>query len=413
MDCCQNVDKNEKPTDHVIEIYTRDKYKAPRKPIRAYYRIASDDRVKLPKYKSEDFELSKEAHIANYDPTTVANYMNNLCVKGSLSESIISSFRSGIFSKLFPITITYLAIYYLFNVFVVDAFLCTKANSTTSSDFHLALAPKNSTCNVEIIKKWKSVESDSSKVLTFFIGFYVSFMVKNWLQQVHLVPRLDFICICLDTFLWTDPTKHRDDVRIKGEMTARELRKTIIRYYLLSWTMCLSRISTRLNRAFKDAHAFNKKKLLLEREYYELNCGTGSDIWIEKWTTPLLWINKMTNDSDVQVTDSKFAKIKNLKEGIWVSLAHFRRDLDQLNRFNDYKVPPAIIQILTIAIYFFFVISIVSAQDIQDDKNQRNRLSPFVSFILDIPAFEMIKYLMLFGWLKTSADLQAPFGDDA
>ena len=82
------------------------------------------------------------------------------------------------------------------------------------------------------------------------------------------------------------------------DVTAKQFSDTIVRYFILSWTICLSRMSVRLNEEFKDELALNKKRLMLKREFDILSCGTGRDSWREKWSTPLAWVAKMVNDAN-------------------------------------------------------------------------------------------------------------------
>ena len=124
-----------------------------------------------------------------------------------------------------------------------------------------------------------------------------------------MVPRLDTLTIGVDTLLWVNPTKNQDEVKVKGEVTAQELRKTILRYCLLSWTMCLSRISASLKDKFKDAHVYNAKEILNQREYAQVKSENSNECWLEEWTTPLLWqMILMANDLD-NIKPGKMSKL--------------------------------------------------------------------------------------------------------
>ena len=188
---------------------------------------------------------------------------------------------------------------------------------------------------------------------------------------------------------------------------------TIMRYCFLSWTMCLSRFSSKLSSHFPHPYAYNKKKLLIKREFEELKRGTnnetGTDHWLEKWTMPLLWANKMANDLNDIKTITSDATIKDIKEGITTTLRRFQQSLSALNNFNKYPMPPTIIQILVIAIYAFLMLSILANQEVHDYSKATGSQIVWWS-ISDFPVFGLMKYLLLYGWLKTAADLQNPFG---
>ena len=384
--------------------------------IKYIFSITGENRVRREKLQDVDFTLPKDQHVAAYDPLIAAKYWNMTNRHHYLFRAVMSSFKNGICVNLLPVTILYLAIYYLVNILVVDNLLCTEP-SKTSSRIHLALAPSQMVCNKEILDSWIKQESDFSKVLTFFIGFFVSWSIRNWSSQVMLLPKMDRICIGLYTTLWVDPSLNEADVKIKGQLTAKTFRMTIARYHLLSMAMCLSRMCSDLKNSLNDPKTYNKKGLLLKREFDDLNCGTGSDSWIEKWTTPLLWVNKMVYDLGQDLKNSNCAKIKDIKDGVGKQLDGFRKDLESVHGFYEYRVPPTIINILTLAIYFFMLISAISGQNTYEneagvDKNAVITTSQQIIYIiLDFPFFSLVKYLMFFAWLKTAAELTSPFGN--
>merc|ERR1712136_338468 len=129
-------------------------------------------------------------------------------------------------------------------------------------------------------------------------------------------------------------------------------------------------MSVRLNEEFTDELALNRKRLMLKEEFDILNCGTGRDSWREQWSTPLSWVAKMVNDTQ-QANEAKSCKI--------------------------------------LAIYVFLIINVAAAQDMYTEDNTANF---FVKFFCDfLPWFALMKYIMLFGWLKVAADLAVPFGN--
>ena len=203
-------------------------------------------------------------------------------------------------------------------------------------------------------------------------------------------------------------------------MTANQLKKTIIRYYLLSWTMCLSRMSTALHKTFPNEGNYYNKGLLTEREFHGVRCRSASESWTEKWTTPLLWINKLANN--LSLIDSKVIKVKEIKEGLYKHLVEFTSRLEKLQNYNEYRMPRSIIRVLTMAIYVNLVLGAMAGQEftrvdaLEDSNGYYSR--PFrktldYSFIFyDFPMFALIKFLALFGWLKTATDLSCPFGSE-
>ena len=376
------------------------------KSIISLFMVNKIEKVKRSQLSGQDFALPQETHIARYDKEVVAKYWNHINAPETVFKEIISNFINGRWTKTAPIIVIYLVAYYLLNIFIVVPLLCTEA-STESTTVRLVLASKNKTCNTELIKQLSTTGAQFSEILTFLIGFFVSFSIRNWWEQVQSIPRLDGVCISLNSFLWVDKGWQRLR-RVKENAKVKGLCKTIIRYHLLSWTMCLSRISPKMNQKFKDVKAYNIKHLLTKREYDALKCVTGSDCWVEKWTMPLLWINKLTADIGKETNDSKFVQVTDFTElsNIFV---RFRHNLETLNSFNEYQLPDSCFRVLIFATYTFCFIEIICGQNIVET---RSTLSPLLTFIFDIPIFEIIKYTLLFGWLKTAAELRNPFGDD-
>ena len=72
-------------------------------------------------------------------------------------------------------------------------------------------------------------------------------------------------------------------------------------------------------------------------------------------------------------------------------------------------MPAPLVYILWAAIYVFLITNIVASQDMYSEHDATNF---FVKcFHGYLPWFSLIKYLMLFGWLKVAADLTVPFGN--
>ena len=182
-----------------------------------------------------------------------------------------------------------------------------------------------------------------------------------------------------------------------------------MRYCFLSWAMCLSRVSTQLSHYLNKgcAYKFNRKGLLVKREFDQLKFGSKDDSWLDNWSTPLIWANKLANDIELLPNYSSNAKIKDLKEGITTNLRKFTINLETLNSFNEYRTPPSITNILVIAIYFFLALCAISSHDIPKELRGTRTVT---EHFLDFPVFELVKFILLFGWLKTADDLQNPFG---
>ena len=368
--------------------------------------ITGEKRVNRRKMSEENFNLPEEHKVAHYDPALVARFWNSRNVTKSFWMTFGSQFFRGIYIKLLPVAIVYVVLYYVLNPFVFNKLICSPLSNNTENGFTLALFQSASTCDKENLEKWTGMEKDFTILLTFFIGCFVMITLISYFQQLRTVPQLDQILILFDNFSWANPTKNKmDAIKIRQEIMTKGIRKTIIRYYLLSWAMCLSRTSSKLMENLPDQFAFNRKKLLLKREYDALTCDGKGDIWREKWSAPLLWANKMVND-----LDQKETMLVDVKNAVEKTLSTFCQDLQNISYFNDYRMPKSLITLLTLSIYIFMIISVVAGQDLNSvEDNARNDI---FKFILDFPIFMLVKYLLLFGWLQVAVDLTVPYGKD-
>ena len=409
--------------------------------------VAPERKVKRPKFSAKDFELPEECWVAQYDPRLVAKYWNYRNLPRSLARTIADSFFKGIVVKLIPIAILFLFMYYVLNPFVFNTTLCTdnpsgnqtnlgrnptgmkQSNAANKGQSHgsptnkddgsyvkmalsvLTVNGHEAWCHKAKFMSWKKMEQNFTKVLTLFIGFLVSLSVRNWFLQVKMVPQLDSVLIQMDHFVWVDTSKNPNDFKVKMGLTPEEFRKTIIRYFLLSWTMCMSRMCGKMNEALGHHIAMNKKRLLLKREFEELSYPglgrTETFLWREKWSSPLSWVAKMANDGKLKNQDA--IKILDVKDAIGKSLNAYCDKLQQLNSFNQFRIPAPLLSLLTIAIYVFLVLSVISGQDMFPEPSHA---SPSMIIFFDFPWFAIAKYLLIFGWLKVATDLMVPFGNE-
>ena len=368
--------------------------------------ITSEKRVKRKKLIGKDFDLPEDQRIANYDPELVAKFWNARNVTKPFWIALGSLLVRGIYVKLLPVAMLYIILYYVLNTFVFDQFICNSSSNNTGNSFSFALASYGASCNENYFQKWITMEKDFTVVLTFFIGFLVMILLTNYFRQLSSIPQLDQLLIFFDNFDWGNPTKNKmEAIKVREEIITKGIRKTILRYYILAWAMCLSKMSRHLMSSLPDQFAFNRKKLLLKREYEILICGTSQGNWREKWSAPLLWITKLVN-----ALDQKETVPIDVKMAVGKTLSQFCKDLQNLCRFNDYRMPSSLIALLTLSIYVFLIISVVAAQNpLATEDTTRYGM---MKFILDIPIFMLVKYLMLFGWLQVATDLTVPFGKD-
>ena len=95
--------------------------------------------------------------------------------------------------------------------------------------------------------------------LTFLLGFYVSLVVKRWWEQYIKLPWPDEVA----TLLKAGITKEKEEDK-EGEN--QRIRRTVIRYLMLSYVLCLRRISSRVRREYSSMDSLVSSGLLRKDE---------------------------------------------------------------------------------------------------------------------------------------------------
>ena len=152
-------------------------------------------------------------------------------------------------------------------------------------------------------------------------------------------------------------------------------------------------------------------------EYEKLKTKTRQDLqqdgWKVKWTVPLIWVNAMLNEADTITKKDDFKykklfKIKELKE-ILKTTTEFQRRLQHVFEFNDNQLPDLIPQAINLGLWFWLLIGIYSSQGLV---NKECHVGIPLAIFINFPLLHLIKYMVMFGWLRAATYLQNPFGED-
>ena len=402
----------------------------------------------IPKSFKMQYSTIDDNKIANYNEDIIMKYWNSTVIKQTCGRRISQRLRHGIVSRAFPIISLFLLGHYGFfpllwtNICpIVDA---PEKNDTSVLeneeifDKTFQLGQKtvqivyqyfNSTkdnrlshfCTnfASINHVWIEKEYSMTRIVTMLIGFYVGFIVRTWWQQVRVFPSIDSLCMAMESFICVDSGIDEDAVGMEVGtkcISIKQFKKDIARLFLLSWTMCLCRISKPLKDAFPTPKSLSDKMLLTKTEYNQLKTDTDDDCWLEKWSTPLLWINKMINSvgKDTKLWDftrhpESGARFKDTKE-ISITIFKFKDHLQTLSYQYYFRIPDLMLQCISIALYFFIFLGIFAAQGVEfRPEDDRNLLEVVVCHF---PFYYCIKYILLIGWLMAAKDLQNPFGED-
>ena len=388
------------------------------------------------------FSVIDDNKVADYDENIISDHWNTHVIEQSWCQKLCNFLKHGVYKRTFPVILCYLIGHYAFALIMIttickqdilDELQTNNSEEITSSGPYNAIQFLFQYFNETKINNvsdfcinypdanyvWREKEHNMTRVLTLLIGFYVGFIVRTWWQQLRLFPTIDTLCMAMGSFLVVDPVIDEDSVGVEigqGRVSIKQFKKDITRLFLLSWTMCLCRISKPLKDVFPGSKSFNGKKLLTKKEYDQLKTDTDDDCWLEKWTTPLLWVNKMicSVSKDTKVLDhhgdvENRVRFRDAKE-VGIELFAFKKHLQQLSNQYYFKLPDLMQQCITIAMYFFMFLGIFAGQSMTFQTGDKRSI--LEKLIIDFPFYYCIKYILLIGWLKTAKDLENPFGQN-
>jgi len=231
----------------------------------------------------------------------------------------------------------------------------------------------------ELVTYFNGHLSPVSKDLTFLLGFYVSQIVRRWWDQYKLLPWPDSLVLLSHGLV---------NYEVKESV---EFFRTIMRYTMLSYILCLRRLSKALRRMFPSNQSLVAAKVITNTELSQLESqGDLGRIW---WV-PLSWSMTMIRESKEQKFIPSDAKI------MIDNIAKFQGSLERVDGHDHVVLPPVYQQVVKFAVYIFFALSLIGSQELDKD--------PYTF----IPIFLILKFIFFFGWLEVAEAIENPFGDD-
>jgi len=248
--------------------------------------------------------------------------------------------------------------------------------------------------------------------LTFLLGFYVSLVVKRWWEQYVKLPWPDEVA----TLLKAGVTKEKEEDK-EGEN--QRIRRTVVRYLMLSYVLCLRRISSRVRREFSSMGSLVASGLLREDEREKIGEEDEREIGRHgrsNWWMPIRWSVSIVRKAMTEDRMANPPSYANLVKAI----AAFRKGLTEVVTYGHVTVPLVYTQVVHLAVYFYFAISLVSRQWVQVTTAKEVNKDGWTLFQsedpeeldLYIPIFLIFEFLFYMGWLNVASALYNPFGDD-
>ncbi|XP_075433680.1 bestrophin-2a-like isoform X2 [Ascaphus truei] len=198
--------------------------------------------------------------------------------------------------------------------------------------------------------------------MSFVLGFYASLILKRWWNQYQSIPIPDrLVCVISGTVEGTDE---------RGRM----YRRTLMRYCSLSALLIQRSVSTAVFKRFPTMEHVVEAGFMtpLERTKYDALPSLYHKYWI-----PCVWFCNLA--------------VQAQSEG----------------RVRDESLFKLLIQVVTIAVYSFFLASLIGRQYLDPARNITGH-----ELDLYVPIFTLLQLFFYAGWLKVGEQLINPFGED-
>ncbi|XP_061395812.1 bestrophin-4-like [Musca vetustissima] len=226
--------------------------------------------------------------------------------------------------------------------------------------------------------------------LSFVLGFYVNLVMTRWWEQYITIPWPDSVAVYVSAHV------HGQDER------GRVMRRTVMRYVCLCLTIVFSMISPGVKKRFPKLKHLVEAGLLLENEKKIIEAMDSAFPKYPKHWMPIIWaasiITRARNEGLIR---DDFA-VKTIID----ELNNFRGRCGTLMYYDFINIPLVYTQVVTIAVYSFFVCSLLAHQWTEFKKNTYEGLDFYM------PLFITLQFFFYMGWLKVAETLINPFGED-
>lgn len=233
--------------------------------------------------------------------------------------------------------------------------------------------------------------------LSFVLGFYVTLVVNRWWSQYTSIPLPDQLMCVISACV------HGVD------QSGRLLRRTLIRYANLASVLVLRSVSTRVLKRFPtmehvvDAGFMSQE----ERKKFESLKSDFNKYWV-----PCVWFTNLAAQArrDGRIRDD-IALCLILEE-----LNKYRAKCSMLFHYDWISIPLVYTQVVTIAVYSFFALSLVGRQFVEPETGTAElgkEPSPALGDLdMFVPLTTLLQFFFYAGWLKVAEQLINPFGED-
>nr|XP_039254757.1 uncharacterized protein LOC120331695 isoform X1 [Styela clava] len=224
--------------------------------------------------------------------------------------------------------------------------------------------------------------------ISFVLGFYVSMVVGRWWQQYLNIPWPDRLMMVISANV------HGPDYR------GRLIRRTLVRYLSLMQVLTYRSISTAVFKRFPTIQHVIDAGFMTQTEYKQYENVKTENV---KYFIPCVWFSNLLSKvrQEGRIYDDMTYQTL-LKE-----LNDFRGCCGMLFSYDWISIPLVYTQVVTVAVYVFFMSTLLSRQYLDVTKGY-----PGHEVDLYVPIFTICQFFFYVGWLKVAEQLINPFGED-
>ncbi|CAD6187686.1 unnamed protein product [Caenorhabditis auriculariae] len=225
--------------------------------------------------------------------------------------------------------------------------------------------------------------------LNFVLGFFCNIIIRRWLKLFTCLGSIDNIALFVSGNVRGD------------EERARQIRRNIVRYCVLSQTLVFRDIHVAVRRRFPTLESVAAAGIMLPHELEEFNSikSRYSKYWMSfNWTMELLNIAKK----------EKFIDGDNARNAIAQEISKFRASLTIVSMYDWVPIPLMYPQLVNMAVHTYFFLCVFTRQFFitEGAKNKTD-------IDLIVPFMTIIEFIFYVGWLKVAMELLNPCGEDA
>uniref|UniRef100_A0A8D2B7I5 Bestrophin n=1 Tax=Sciurus vulgaris TaxID=55149 RepID=A0A8D2B7I5_SCIVU len=214
--------------------------------------------------------------------------------------------------------------------------------------------------------------------ISFVLGFYVTLVVTRWWNQYENLP-------------WPDRIMSQVSGFVEGkDEHGRLLRRTLIRYVNLGHVLMLRSISTAVYKRFPTLQHLVQAGFMTRAEYkqFEKLSLPHNMFWV-----PWVWFANLSTKAWIT------GRIRDpvLLQSLLNEMSTLRTQCGQLYGYDWISIPLVYTQVVTVAVYSFFLACLVGRQFLDPAKAY-----PGHEMDLVVPVFTFLQFFFYMGWLKVS-----------